>query len=388
MELKIYDSKENGRVIGIGDGHLTAEKLTSQIDASKGQDIKVRINSGGGSVFDGWAAYNALHSKKEKVTTIAEGIAASISGVILQGGFKDKSRGMYRNSLMMVHLPKSGVQGTAEEMKSGAVALELIENQIIDMFTENTGLPRNVVAEMLQKETYLNAQMAKDLGFIDFIIDGEAKLGFVNRIEINAPIEYQHFVNSIYTENTNNSEMDKNEIIEANTGVLTKLTNWLEKTFSNQAENKKKQMYCKADMIEGAEAFSDADFTNMAEDDDYEFEDSIVNVKGGKVASVTKKTVTPTNQIDLTETVNKLTTDNSELVNQIAESKTLITEMKNQLELAQAELKKTDEEIRASIKSEFEPKNSQRSMKTKDGDVVVGSPKMTDTMKLIVEHSK
>ena len=137
-------------------------KALGELDA-----LHVRINSGGGSVFAGQAIYNIIkrHSAAEKIAYV-DGLAASMASIIPMACSKII---MPANSLMMVHKPWAMAIGNADELRARSDLLDKIEGQQVDVYQEKTGKPREEIHQLLTDETWMTAQEALDLGFIDEI---------------------------------------------------------------------------------------------------------------------------------------------------------------------------------------------------------------------------
>jgi len=128
--------------------------------------ITVRINSPGGSVFDGIAIYNALKRYPARVTIIVDGIAASIASVIICAGDEII---MPENAMLMLHEPSAVVAGTADDLLSMAAALEKMRISLVSAYRGKSGLPDTEIKQLLANETWLSAQEALDFGFADRI---------------------------------------------------------------------------------------------------------------------------------------------------------------------------------------------------------------------------
>lgn len=129
-------------------------------------EINVRINSPGGSVFDGQAIYNALKRHTAKINVFIDGVAASIASVIAMAGDVVK---MPENALMMIHDPSTGVYGTAEDMKKVLSALEKAKDTLVSAYNDKTKLDKDYLSELMTNETWMTATEAKKWGFIDEI---------------------------------------------------------------------------------------------------------------------------------------------------------------------------------------------------------------------------
>lgn len=128
--------------------------------------INLSINSPGGSVFEGNAIYNMLSFHKARVVVTINGLAASIASVVAMAGDEII---MPENSMMMIHNPWSRVTGNADELRKQADVMDKIKESIMTAYEAKTGQSREKIADMMNAETWMTAQEAKDLGFASVI---------------------------------------------------------------------------------------------------------------------------------------------------------------------------------------------------------------------------
>lgn len=152
----------------IGTFGLTAQSFIEEIKSYKDTPMSLHINCVGGDVFEGMAIYNVLKKRTARTTVYIEGIAASMGSVIALAG---DDVVMAENSLFMIHNAWGGAMGEATEIRKTAALLDKISGEIADIYTKKTNLPYNRVKEMMDEETWLSADEAFNLGFIDSISD-------------------------------------------------------------------------------------------------------------------------------------------------------------------------------------------------------------------------
>jgi ATP-dependent Clp endopeptidase proteolytic subunit ClpP len=152
----------------IGTFGLTAQSFIEEIKSYKNTPMSLHINCVGGDVFEGMAIYNVLKKRTARTTVYIEGIAASMGSVIALAGDEVV---MAENSLFMIHNAWGGAMGEATEIRKTAALLDKISGEIADIYTKKTNLPYNKVKEMMDEETWLSADEAFNLGFIDSISD-------------------------------------------------------------------------------------------------------------------------------------------------------------------------------------------------------------------------
>lgn len=136
----------------IGFWGVTAKDFIDQVKATGAKKLTVRINSPGGSVFDGLAIYNYLASLSD-VTTIVEGVAASMASVVALAG---KTRRIAENSFFMVHSPWSAVAGTADDMRETADLLDKLAASLAGIYVKKTGKTEEEVKKWMETDTWFN----------------------------------------------------------------------------------------------------------------------------------------------------------------------------------------------------------------------------------------
>ena len=141
---------------------ILAEDVLAQIQGLDVDTIHVRINSPGGSVFEGVAIANVLRAHSAKVVTYNDSLCASIATIIFLAG---DERHVADNSLFMMHKPSSIVWGTAEEMRQEAEVLDMIEGTLTTTYENNSELSRDEISNMLEAETWLDASQCLEHGF-------------------------------------------------------------------------------------------------------------------------------------------------------------------------------------------------------------------------------
>lgn len=178
-EIWIYDE--------IGAYGISAKGFLEELQGVKGKKLDVRINSPGGSVFDGIAIFNALERQKENITVYVDGIAASIASLIALAGEKTI---IAENGLFMIHNPFALAIGDHNEMAKTAEILNKIREAMLNSYSNKTGRSREALIDLMEKETWFTADEALENGFVDEISKsmslaacadfGFAKLGFKN----------------------------------------------------------------------------------------------------------------------------------------------------------------------------------------------------------------
>lgn len=143
------------------------------------KNIKVRINSPGGDVFDGVAIHNALKRHEAFVTVEVYGIAASIASIIAMAGNKVI---MPENTWMFIHDPLAIVVGDADDMRDMADALEKIAAGLISSYVSKTGKDEKEVKKWMSEDTWFTAAEALEAGLADEV-SGSVKLAASANLE-------------------------------------------------------------------------------------------------------------------------------------------------------------------------------------------------------------
>lgn len=132
--------------------------------------VEVVINSGGGDVFSGSEIYTTLKDYPGTVTVKIVGIAASAASVIAMAGDKVL---ISPTAQIMIHNVSSVAQGDYRAMKHESEVLKNYNKSIANAYMLKTGLSQEELLNLMDKETWLNAQQAKEKGFVDEIMFDE-----------------------------------------------------------------------------------------------------------------------------------------------------------------------------------------------------------------------
>jgi len=156
-EIVIYDE--------IGAFGIPAKAFVDELKAlGPVADLTVRINSPGGSVFDGVAIYNALKRHDARVVVWIDGIAASIASMIAMAGSEVV---MPENAMLMLHDPSGLVMGTAADMRGMAEALDRMKAGMVAAYRDKSGRDNTEIEALMAAETWLSAEEAVGLGLAD-----------------------------------------------------------------------------------------------------------------------------------------------------------------------------------------------------------------------------
>lgn len=163
-EIFIYDE--------IGYYGCSAQDFAAALSEIKANTINVRINSPGGSVFDGMAIYRALERHPAKIVVHVDGWAASIASVIMCAGDVIK---IAENAYVMIHRPWSFAIGTAEDMRAEADVLDGLQDSILEIYVARTEGDAKAINKQIEAETWFKGQEAVDAGFADEMVPNKKK---------------------------------------------------------------------------------------------------------------------------------------------------------------------------------------------------------------------
>jgi ATP-dependent Clp protease protease subunit len=136
-------------------------------DAKK--DIKIYINSPGGSVTAGLAIYDTMQYVKPDIQTICVGTAASMAAVLLAAGAKGK-RIALPNSEIMIHQVMGGAEGQATDVKIRAEHILKIKDRLNHLLAKHTAQPLNKIEKDTDRDYFMSTEEAKKYGIIDKIL--------------------------------------------------------------------------------------------------------------------------------------------------------------------------------------------------------------------------
>ncbi len=136
------------------------------------RDIKLYINTPGGSVTSGLAIYDTIQYIDCDVSTICVGMAASMGATLLAAGARGK-RFALPNSEILLHQVAGGITGQATEIEIGARQILKIKQKLNEILAKHTGQPLKKIGKDTDRDFYLSAEEAKKYGVIDEVIKGK-----------------------------------------------------------------------------------------------------------------------------------------------------------------------------------------------------------------------
>ena len=134
------------------------------------KEVSMYINSPGGIVTSGLAIYDTMQFIRPQVSTLCTGQAASMGSLLLAAGAKNL-RFALPNARIMVHQPSGGFQGQATDIMLHAQEILSLKKRLNEIYVRHTGQPLKKIEDALERDMFLTAEMAKDFGLIDRVIE-------------------------------------------------------------------------------------------------------------------------------------------------------------------------------------------------------------------------
>ena len=148
---------------------VVAQLLFLEADNPK-KEIAMYINSPGGIVTSGLAIYDSMQFIRPPVSTLCIGQAASMGSLLLAAGHKDM-RFALPNARIMLHQPSGGFQGQATDIMLHAQEILNLKKRLNEIYVKHTGQPLKKIEDALERDYFLTADMAKEWGVIDKVIE-------------------------------------------------------------------------------------------------------------------------------------------------------------------------------------------------------------------------
>ncbi|MEO6852135.1 MAG: head maturation protease, ClpP-related [Mucilaginibacter sp.] len=383
MKIYLYDTETDC----IGSGTLSSAYIQTQLEAAAGQDVEVHISSVGGSAFDAIAIYDLLKKYPGSVTTYIDALAASAASIVAMAG---QTIVMSKYALLMIHKPMVGSGGNADELLKDVQMLNVVQSRLAQIYMDKTGLDGVTVNSLINSVTWMNADQALDLGFIDQVEDYSDVITnstLIKKYTDTAPLIYQRCINKILNKNSN-MNIENKELIDKTTSVLDKIMNFFKKVVNKQTITDKGTLHHAGEMDEGTEVYQDEDMTTPAATDSYTTSSGQkIAVKGGQVQKITP--VDPDAEPDADDDDDNLPQNSFRSKNvqnrvmaikaKLHAQNALLAEARSALEAANIRLNKTREEIKNEIHSDFSPQagGARRSNKAKTEPVPFFAPQTT-----------
>lgn len=157
-EISIYDE--------IGGWGMSARAFVAELNRLQVDEITLRIHSPGGSVLEGNAIFNALQRHKATVHVAIDGMAASMASVIAMAGDTVE---IAENGILMIHNPFVVAVGDSGDLRQSADVLDKLKDGIVTAYERKTGMDRAALSALMDAETWMTAEEALSMGFVDFV---------------------------------------------------------------------------------------------------------------------------------------------------------------------------------------------------------------------------
>ena len=171
----IYSRLLNDRIIFLGEdvnahtANLVVAQLLFLAHEDSKKDIKLYINSPGGSVYDGLAIIDTMNYIEPDVQTIGIGLQASMGAMLLSCGAKGK-RFALPNARVMIHQPSSGTQGKITDQEIMLKEGIFLKKRLAEILAKNTGKKVDQIIKDMDRDNWMSADEAKDYGIIDEVV--------------------------------------------------------------------------------------------------------------------------------------------------------------------------------------------------------------------------
>lgn len=171
----IYSRLLTDRIVFLGEqvnaqtANLVVAQLLFLANEDPKRDIKLYINSPGGSVYDGLAIIDTMNYIEPDVQAIGIGLQASMGAMLLSCGAKGK-RYLLPNSRVMIHQPSSGTEGKITDQEIALKEGIEIKKRLLEIFAEQTGKSMKQVEKDMDRDNWMSAQEAKEYGIVDEVL--------------------------------------------------------------------------------------------------------------------------------------------------------------------------------------------------------------------------
>jgi ATP-dependent Clp protease protease subunit len=171
----IYSRLLKERVVFLGDqvtpetANLVVAQLLHLAYEDPKKDIKLYINSPGGSIYAGFAIIDTMNYIEPDVQTIGIGLQASMGSLLLSSGAKGK-RFCLPNARVMIHQPSSGTEGKITDQEIALKEGIELKRIVIDMMCKNTGKDAKTIERDMDRDNWMSAEEALKYGIIDEVI--------------------------------------------------------------------------------------------------------------------------------------------------------------------------------------------------------------------------
>lgn len=151
----------------------TARRIGAELRRIGARDVTIHVNSPGGDFFEGLAIYNLLREHPNDVTVKVLGLAASAASIITMAG---DTVMVPRAGFIMIHNVSAIAIGNRHDFREMADMLEPFDATLADIYAARTGLPKDDITRMLDRETWIGGAEAVEKGFADQLLPSDAMI--------------------------------------------------------------------------------------------------------------------------------------------------------------------------------------------------------------------
>ncbi|HEX5798157.1 MAG TPA: ATP-dependent Clp protease proteolytic subunit [Candidatus Saccharimonadales bacterium] len=165
--------RDNIIFLGTDVNQHTANLIVAQLlflaNENPKKDIKLYINSPGGSVYDALAIYDTMQYVNNDIQTVGIGVQASAAAFLLSSGTKGK-RSLLEHATVMIHQPSSGTHGKVTDQEIDLKEAIRVKRLLEEIMAKNTGQKAQKIHEDMERDKWLTAKESKEYGLVDEII--------------------------------------------------------------------------------------------------------------------------------------------------------------------------------------------------------------------------
>jgi ATP-dependent Clp protease, protease subunit len=171
----IYSRLLKDRIVFLGSdvNEQSANVIVAQLlflaNEDPNADIKLYINSPGGSVYDALAIFDTMNYIKPDVQTIGIGVQASAAAFLLSSGAKGK-RSLLEHATVMIHQPSSGTRGKVTDQQIDLEEVIRIKKLLEQIMAKNTAQKVETIHQDMERDKWLTAEEALAYGIVDNVI--------------------------------------------------------------------------------------------------------------------------------------------------------------------------------------------------------------------------
>lgn len=193
-ELYLYGDISSEKLF---DNDVTPTQLKADLDAMGDiKNLNIYVNSGGGNLFASMTIYNIIKRHTANKTAYVDGIAASGASIIIMGADRVV---MPINATIVIHNAMAAAFGNKNGLRKMADDLDKVDETIVSVYAEKTGMDSKQIAKMMDKESWLTAKDAIEMGFADEMQAENRVSASINGTVLtvnNQQIDLQNFKNA------------------------------------------------------------------------------------------------------------------------------------------------------------------------------------------------